>query len=124
MENILQNTILQVDVSKLTETPIYSNILEQVLAIRKTLLQRLVMLRKGEVEVCDGRISQVSRVRELIVMLEEILLQTVSVQATELARLRTIANLLIALQAAINRQVMQILTLPPELVSSSDTKYN
>ena len=119
VENILQTTILQVDVSKLAETPIYTNILEQVLAIRKTLVERLRRLRKGEVKVCDGRLSQDSEVREMIVRLEEILLQTVSVQTTQPAGLRTIADLLISLQVAINNQVMEILTLPSSLVSSS-----
>ena len=117
MENILQTTILQVDVSKLTETAVYSNILEQLLAIRKTLVERLMMLRKGEVKVCDGRISQETEVREVILMVEEILLQTVSVETTLLAGLRTIADLLMALQAAINNQVMEILILPPPVVS-------
>ena len=119
MEKILQTTILQADVSKLTETQIYTNILEEALAVRMMLVERLMMLRKGELEVCDGRMSQVNQVREVIVMLEEILMQTVSVQTTELSGLRTIANLLIELQAALNNQVMQILTLPPQLVSSS-----
>ena len=117
MENILQTTILQVDISKLTETPVYSSILEQLLAIRKTLVERLMMLRKGEVKVCDGRMSQVSDVREVILMVEEILLQTVSVETTQLTGLRTIADLLLALQAAINNQVMEILILPPPVVS-------
>ena len=103
VENIIQTTILQVDVSKLTETPIYTNILQEVLAVRKTLVERLMMLRKGEVKVCDVRVGQVSQVREVIVMVEEILLQTVSVQTTKLAGLRSIANLLIALQAAIKK---------------------
>ena len=75
------------------------------------------MLRQGEVKVCDGRLSQAREVREVIVMVEEILLQTVSVETTQLAGLRAIANLLIGLQAAINNQVMEILTMPPHLVS-------
>ena len=105
------------DISKPTETPVYSSILEQLLAIRKTLVERLMMLRKGEVKVCDGRMSQVSDVREVILMVEEILLQTVSVETTQLTGLRTIADLLLALQAAINNQVMEILILPPPVVS-------
>ena len=113
MENILQTTILQVNVSKLSETPVYSNILEQLLAIRKTLVARVMVLRKGDLKVCDGRISQVTEVREVILMVEEILLQTVSVETTLLSGLRTIADLLMDLQVAINNQVMEILTLPP-----------
>ena len=120
VENIIQTTILQVDVSKLTETPIYTNILQEVLAVRKTLVERLMMLRKGEVKVCDGRLSQENQLRMVRALVEEILLETVSAQTTELAGLRSIANLLIALQAAINNQVMEILTQPPQLVSSSD----
>ena len=120
MENIIQTTILQVDVSKLTETPIYPNLLEEVLAVRKTLVERLMMLRKGELKVCDERLSQERRLREVRALVEEILQETVSAQTAELAALRSIANLLIALQAAINNQVMEILTQPPHLVSSSD----
>ena len=123
VENILQTTILQVDVSKLTETPVYSNILEQLLAIRKTLVARLMMLRKGDLKVCDGRISQVTEVREVILMVEEILLQTVSVETTLLSGLRTIADLLMDLQVAINNQVMEILTLPPLVVSTGHKTF-
>ena len=118
VEKILQTTILQADVSKLTETQIYTNILEEVLAVRMMLVERLMMLRKGELEVCDGRMSQVNQVREVIVMVEEILLETVSVQTKKLTGLKSIANLLLALQAAINSQVMEILTQPPQNVSN------
>ena len=118
VEKILQTTILQADVSKLTETQIYTNILEEVLAVRMMLVERLMMLRKGELEVCDGRMSQVNQVREVIVMVEEILLETASVQTTKLTGLKSIANLLLALQAAINSQVMEILTQPPQNVSN------
>ena len=118
MEQILETTILQVDISKLPETPTYTKILEQVLAIRARLVERLRMLRAGQVKVCDGRMSQVSDVREMIVTVEEILHQIISGE-TQLVGLRSIGNLLIALQAAIDSQVMEIFSLPPQPVSRS-----
>ena len=118
VEHILETTILQVDISKLPETPTYTKILEQVLAIRARLVERLWMLRAGEVKVCDGRMSQVSDVREMIVTVEEILHQIISGE-TQLDGLRSSGNLLIALQAAINSQVMEIFSLTPQPVSSS-----
>ena len=118
MEQILETTILQVDISKLPETPTYTKILKQVLAIRARLVERLRMLRAGQVKVCDGRMSQVSDVREMIVTVEEILHQIISGE-TQLVGLRSIGNLLIALQAAIDSQVMEIFSLTPQPVSSS-----
>ena len=77
------------------------------------------MIRKKTVTVCDLRIDQSRQLNDLRVLVEEILLETVSSQTSSLAGLRAISSLLISFRARLNSEVMRIVMLP-EQVSESE----
>lgn len=112
VENILQSTIIEVEASSLEQT--YTTVLEQVLDIRRKLLERLRMIRKDNVSVCDSRIDQGRKLTELRVSVEEILQEAVSVQVSAVSGLRAISRLLITFRAFINTEVMRTILLPEQ----------
>ena len=93
----------------------YNTILDQVLTVRKKLLERLTMIRKKTVTVCDSRIDQGRKLNDLRVLVEEILLETVSDQASSVSGLRTVSSLLIRLREQLNSEVMRTVLLPEEV---------
>ena len=93
----------------------YTTILDQVLTVRKKLLERLTMIRKKTVTVCDSRIDQGRKLNDLRVLVEEILLETVSDQASSVSGLRTVSSLLISLRERLNSEVMRTVLLPEEV---------
>ena len=86
MESLLQNEFVKADTLEVSK--INLRLVEGGLVMRSALLQRLSMIGKEEIKLCDARLDQKSKLEAFRGLLEDLLLRLVSDGSPQVSELR------------------------------------
>ena len=86
MESLLQNEFVKADTLEVSK--INLRLVEGGLVMRSALLQRLSMIGKEEIKLCDARLDQKSKLEAFRGLLEDLLLRLVSNGSPQVFELR------------------------------------
>ena len=86
MESLLQNEFVKADTLEVSK--INLRLVEGGLVMRSALLQRLSMIGKEEIKLCDARLDQKSKLEAFRGLLEDLLLRLVSNGSPQVSELR------------------------------------
>ena len=126
MESLLQNEFMKADPSELSQKNL--RLIEGAMTIRNSLLERLSMIGKEEIKVCDVRVDQKSKLETFRGLLEDLLLRLVSNASNQVSQLRyqmrgsyfshhnildrAISEDLLSLRRKISSEIMRVVMLP------------
>ena len=117
---------MKADPSELSQTNL--RLIEGAMTIRNSLLERLSMIGKEEIKVCDVRVDQKSKLETYRGLLEDLLLRLVSNASNQVSQLRyqmrgsyfshhnildrAISEDLLSLRRKISSEIMRVVMLP------------
>ena len=83
---MLQKEFMKADPSEFSQTNL--RLIEGSMMIRNSLLERLSMIGKEEIKICDVRVDQKSKLETFRGLLEDLLLRLVSNASNQVSQLR------------------------------------